>query len=110
MEYKEYATITTEKQNKYILDVWGSFDEFYEDMEGEVYITLPIDCIVPNSDIEWDNAEAFNSYTDSLIELTYSKLQRSNQSLGAELVVHDGHNRLKTAIAKGETKIRCKIV
>lgn len=111
MNYKEYTPRAIKKQDEFILKVWGDFDSFADDCkEGEV-IYLPIDCIVPRSEIEFDNARAYKSRTNSLIEVTFDKYNCSKLSRLAELVVHDGHNRLKTLLAnETKGKIKCKIV
>ena len=105
--YKEIASKNTENQDNYILDVWGDFDSFREDIKTGSIINLPVDCIVPRSAIEFDNAEEFGSMTNGIIELSYEKINCDEESRKAELVIHDGHNRYKTAIAKGMKTLKC---
>jgi hypothetical protein len=111
MNYKEYTPEAIKNQDNYILKVWGDFDSFNADCEKGSFIYIPLDCLVPRSEIEFDEAEAYRSFTDSEIEVTLDKWNCSELSLDAELIIHDGHNRLKTLLANKTTgKIKCKIV
>lgn len=83
-------------------DVFGGWDNFSKDCfyEGFEFI-IPVNCIVPRSVDEWNNAKVGASFSgNNPIEL---------EIVGADsLVVYDGHNRLKTFIANGvfEVKVR----
>ena len=109
MDYSEIAKRNTENQDNYILSEYGTFDKFYDEIKEGSTIVVPIDCLVPRTKREWDEAAPGLSQTDELIEVTFDKLVCDESSRKAEFVIWDGHNRYKDKIDKGEKHINVRI-
>ena len=106
---------TLDQKRRSVNDFWNALYETNKDAyesilssvqnakEGDVIKNIPIDVIFPNRDKwpdgsnEWEDAEPFASMTDDFIIVMIRH--------GDEITVQDGHNRLKTCYAKGETTI-----
>lgn len=61
MNFSLTVTTAIKNQNKWIEENWGTFDIFNDSLKKGDVLTIPVNCIVPRSKIEWDNAEAGQS-------------------------------------------------
>lgn len=109
MKYTEYINKTIENQDNWIEKTWSNWNNFYNDVKIGDYIIVPIECIVPRSEIEFDNAISGASKSNGEIEITMNLSGCSELSRKATFVVFDGHNRLKTMIENGTKRVKCLV-
>jgi hypothetical protein len=107
--YSEIAKENTQNQDNWICEVWGDFGEFHNDVKVGDTLSIPINCIVPRSKIEYENSDTGCSYSNDLIELTFNKMGASNESRKAELIIFDGHNRFQDVLKSGAKYIKVRI-
>lgn len=103
--FEKFCKTATNHQNKWILSKWNSFGDFRNDVKKGDTMSIPTKCIVPRSKHEWENSRSGRSKTNDLIELSFE----SNR-FNADLILHDGHNRLRDLLRKKIKTTKVKIV
>lgn len=78
--------------DKWIIKVWGSYDEFHNDVNSGDILEIPANCLVPRTFDEFNFAKKNNSFSNEMIELTRTNIFNIN-GINPEMVIYDGHNR-----------------
>jgi hypothetical protein len=103
--FQKFIKSTVKRQDKWILSKWNDFDEFRSEFKKGDIFTIPVNCLVPRSKIEWENSRANQSKTQEIIEVS-----RRNNEFNAEFIIYDGHNRLRNLIRKKIKTTKVKLI
>ena len=103
LEFKNIQKKTDSKLYRWVIDTFGCWDYFVDNYlyNGSEFF-MPINCVTPRSFQEWTEAKHGASYTNDIIEIEMKGVDM--------IVIHDGHNRLKTFLNDGIENIKVRFV
>jgi hypothetical protein len=92
-DFNKKVKVSSNNLDKWILNIWGSYDEFHNDVNSGDVLEIPVNALVPRTFDELNYAKKNNSFSDEMIELTRTDIYNID-GITPEMVIYDGHNRL----------------